>query len=52
MSYPKGKKDLTCYSYEPWHYRYIGVDYASTVYQSQLSLREWLWSLQDYLHQE
>ena len=52
MSYPKGKNDLTCYSYEPWHYRYIGVDYASTVYQSQLSLREWLWSLQDYLHQE
>ncbi len=52
MSYPKGKKELSCYSYEPWHYRYIGIEYATTVYESQLTLREWLWSLADYLHQE
>jgi D-alanyl-D-alanine carboxypeptidase len=24
LSYPKGKEDLTGYSYESWHYRYIG----------------------------
>jgi len=24
MSYPKGKTTLTCYMYEPWHYRYVG----------------------------
>ena len=24
MSYPKGKTTLTCYAYEPWHYRYVG----------------------------
>jgi len=52
MSYPKGKKDISCYSYEPWHYRYIGIEYATTVFDSGLTLREWLWSLQDYLHQE
>ena len=24
MSYPKGMTSLTCYTYEPWHYRYVG----------------------------
>ena len=24
MSYPKGKTSVTCYAYEPWHYRYMG----------------------------
>ena len=24
MSYPKGKTAVTCYQYEPWHYRYVG----------------------------
>ena len=26
MSYPKGKSAVTCYAYEPWHYRYVGRD--------------------------
>ena len=25
MSYPKGKSSVTCYAYEPWHYRYVGT---------------------------
>ena len=25
MSYPKGKTSVTCYAYEPWHYRYVGT---------------------------
>ena len=25
MSYPKGKSAVTCYAYEPWHYRYVGL---------------------------
>ena len=28
MSYPKGKKLVTCYAYEPWHYRYVGRELA------------------------
>ena len=28
MSYPKGAEDITGYIYEPWHYRYIGVEAA------------------------
>ena len=26
LRYPKGKEDITGYSYEPWHIRYIGDD--------------------------
>ena len=32
MRYPKGKEDITGYAYEPWHFRYIGVDYATAIY--------------------
>ncbi len=46
MSYPRGKRDLTCYIYEPWHYRYVGRDVAREVKESGLTLREWLWERQ------
>ncbi|MBR3357866.1 MAG: M15 family metallopeptidase [Solobacterium sp.] len=32
MRYPKDKQDITGYAYEPWHFRYIGVDYATKIY--------------------
>ena len=35
MSYPKGKTSLTCYMYEPWHYRYVGRDVAAKVQRQQ-----------------
>ena len=40
---PKGEEDVTCYKYEPWHFRYVGVDLAARVHQSGLTLREYLW---------
>jgi D-alanyl-D-alanine carboxypeptidase len=40
MSYPKGQTAVTCYSYEPWHYRYVGTELAKTLVASGLSLRE------------
>jgi zinc D-Ala-D-Ala carboxypeptidase len=43
MSYPPGKQAITCYIYEPWHYRYMGRDVAKAVKESGLTLREWLW---------
>lgn len=47
MSYPEGKEHVTCYSYEPWHYRYVGRVVAVEVQKSGLTLREWLWQRQD-----
>ncbi len=43
MSYPKGNSTLTCYSYEPWHYRYVGRTRAAKIRSSGLTLREYLW---------
>lgn len=41
MSYPKGRSAVTCYSYEPWHYRYVGTTLAKALVASGLSLREY-----------
>ena len=41
IRYPKGKESSTGNMYEPWHVRYIGVDLATKVTQSGLSLEEY-----------
>ena len=28
LRYPEGKEDITGYSYEPWHFRYVGIENA------------------------
>lgn len=43
MSYPKGAADETCYSYEPWYYRYVGRDVAAAITESGLTPRRYLW---------
>jgi D-alanyl-D-alanine carboxypeptidase len=43
MSYPNGKTAVTCYQYEPWHYRYFGRTVAAQIQASGLTTREWLW---------
>ncbi len=42
LSYPKGKETITGYAYEPWHYRYIGVDNAAKMTASGKTLEEYL----------
>jgi D-alanyl-D-alanine carboxypeptidase len=44
MSYPDGTTDITCYQYEPWHYRYFGRTVAALIHNSGLTVREWLWN--------
>jgi len=41
MSFPKGKTDVTCYAYEPWHYRYVGKALAQSLSESRVTLREY-----------
>jgi D-alanyl-D-alanine carboxypeptidase len=43
--YPAGKEAVTCYSYEPWHYRYFGRAVARRIHDSRLTAREFLWQL-------
>ncbi len=40
LSYPRGKSDVTCYDYEPWHYRWVGRDMAARLAASGLTLHE------------
>lgn len=42
IRYPKGKEDITGYTYEPWHVRYLGISTAKLVYNSGLTLEEFL----------
>jgi D-alanyl-D-alanine carboxypeptidase len=44
LSYPKGKMSLTCYDFEPWHYRYVGRDMAAMIHASGQTPREYLWA--------
>lgn len=32
LRYPNGKEEITGYAYEPWHYRYVGVEPATAIY--------------------
>ncbi len=38
VRYPEGMEDITGYSYEPWHIRYVGVEYAKAIYDSGLPM--------------
>ncbi len=40
--YPANKADITGISYEPWHYRYVGVDAATRIYRTGQTLEEFL----------
>lgn len=40
LRYPEGKESITGYSYEPWHFRFVGVDLATAIYTSGLTFDE------------
>lgn len=42
LSYPEGEESISGYAYEPWHYRYIGVDAAQALLASGLTLNQFL----------
>lgn len=42
LRYPKGKESVTKYTYEPWHYRYVGVETATKIHAEGLTLEEYL----------
>jgi zinc D-Ala-D-Ala carboxypeptidase len=40
IRYLDGKESITGYQYEPWHLRYVGVELATEVHKTGLSLEE------------
>lgn len=41
IRYPKDKTQITGYSYEPWHIRYVGKKLATYLYKKNLTLEEY-----------
>ena len=41
LRYPKDKEDITTYSFEAWHYRYVGVELAQKIKPSNLTFDEY-----------
>lgn len=42
LRYPKGKEDITGIEFEPWHFRYVGVEAATYMYNNNLTLEEFV----------
>lgn len=42
LRYPRDKQSLTGVGYEPWHYRYVGVEAAQEIMSQGLCLEEYL----------
>ena len=42
LAYPIGEETQTGYQWEPWHYRYVGIENAKRLVESGLSLQEFL----------
>ena len=42
LSYPKGKKNITGYKHEPWHFRFVGKETAKIIYDKSITKDEWL----------
>ncbi len=42
IRYPNGKTDITGIIYEPWHFRYVGVEAATVIMENNITLEEYL----------
>ena len=42
LRYPENKDEITGYMYEEWHYRYVGIETAKEVYDSNLTYDEYV----------
>lgn len=41
LRYPNGKENITGYSYESWHYRYVGTDAAKIIHDEDITFDEY-----------
>lgn len=42
LRYPEGKEEITGILYEPWHFRYVGLENAQFIVEHELTLEEYL----------
>jgi D-alanyl-D-alanine carboxypeptidase len=46
LRYPKGYKPITGFQYEPWHFRYVGLELATAMKTKGIKTLEEFWGLQ------
>jgi len=46
LRYPKGSKTITGFQYEPWHFRYVGVELAKEMNTKKINTLEEFWELE------
>ncbi len=39
--YPEGKENITGYAFESWHWRYVGIEVATKIYEEQITFDEY-----------
>ena len=42
LRYPKDKESITGYTYEPWHYRFVGREAATDIYNGDMTFEQYL----------
>lgn len=53
LRYPQGMTDITGYDFEPWHFRYVGVELATLMHDKGVKTLEEMFGLpyaRDYAH--
>jgi len=41
LRYPEGKEHITGFTFEPWHYRFVGVETATYIFNNNITFDEW-----------
>lgn len=49
LRYPENKEHITGYTYEPWHYRYIGIKESTYIHNHNLTFEEYFYEFIDTL---
>jgi len=47
LRYPKNKENITGYIYEPWHYRYVGIEIATFIHKNNITYEEYYFKYLD-----
>ena len=42
LRYDESWEDITGYKFEPWHFRYVGKEYAKEIHEANVPLETWL----------
>ena len=48
LSYPKDKSDITGFGFEPWHWRFVGIDIATDMREKGFATYHEYWALHLY----